>query len=263
MSMIHEMAKAGQPLQGVEVIDAHSHLGNTSCFNNPRNTAEDMLRNMDRLGVDSACISAMASLQGDYLRGNDLVIETVIKYPGRFYGYAVINPNYPDSAPDELKRCLAVDGIRGVKLHPAGHECMPDHKNYNAVYEFADIHKLPVLIHTWGTADVAAVRNVAPRYPGANLIMAHSGADLRGMEAAIELIKEYGNVYGDFAISLTYEGNVEWFVNEVGSKKVLYGTDMPYFNPAPTLGRIAMAQISDAEKRDVLGLNIKTLLKLV
>jgi predicted TIM-barrel fold metal-dependent hydrolase len=60
---------------------------------------------------------------------------------------------------------------------------------------------------------------------------------------------------------LTYEGNVEWFVKESGSKKVLFGTDMPFFDPRPAFGRLALANISDDEKRDVFGLNMARILK--
>ncbi|MCL2527543.1 MAG: amidohydrolase family protein [Defluviitaleaceae bacterium] len=262
MSSIHELAKAGKPLTGLEVIDAHAHIGNVNIFNNPRNMAEDMIANMDALGVASACISALAAIQGDYKRGNDITIDAVTRYPGRFHGFVVINPSYTDDIVHELERCLKVDDMRGIKIHPAGHGFMPDHKYYNAVYETADKYSLPVLIHTWGSMDVAAVGNIAPRYPNANLIMGHSGADSRGMEAAIDLVNKYDNVYGDLAISLAYEGNVEWFVKEIGAEKVLYGTDMPFFSPSPNLGRVAMADISDAEKKNVLGLNIKKLLRV-
>lgn len=51
-------------------------------------------------------------------------------------------------------------------------------------------------------------------------------------------------------------------VKEIGSKRVLFGTDMPFLDPRPALGRVAMADISDEEKKDIFGLNMKYLLNL-
>lgn len=262
MSTIHEMALSGLPLNGYEIIDSHSHLGHISNFNNSRCTAEYLLKNMDAMGVRSACISTALAIDVNYKAGNDLMIETITKYPERFHGFLVINPHFPEDIQPEIERCLKFKGVRGIKLHPAGHNCMPDYKNYHLVYEKAQEHKLPMLIHTWGSADLEAIDRLAPLYPDASFIMGHSGAYLRSMEDAIDLANKYDNVYGDLAISLAYEGNVEWFVKEMGSHKVLYGTDMPYFSPTPNFSRVALADISDEEKRNVLGRNIKKLLKL-
>lgn len=92
--------------------------------------------------------------------------------------------------------------------------------------------------------------------------MGHAGADIKAMEDAFDVVNKHSNVYIDLAISLTYEGNVEWFVREVGSKRVLFGTDMPFFDPRPAFGRLAMAEISDGEKKDIFGLNMVDLLKI-
>jgi predicted TIM-barrel fold metal-dependent hydrolase len=48
----------------------------------------------------------------------------------------------------------------------------------------------------------------------------------------------------------------------VGSKKILFGSDMPYFETRSTIGRIAMGKISEDEKKDILGLNMKRILKI-
>ena len=92
--------------------------------------------------------------------------------------------------------------------------------------------------------------------------MAHCGGNWSCFPHAVDVINKHDNIYGDFAVASSPEGNVEWFVGQVGSKKMLFGTDMPFYDPSPTLARVAMARISDEAKADILGLNIKRLLKL-
>lgn len=262
MNYIYERARKGIPLEDVLIIDCHCHMGYWHNFHVPHGSPEGMLSSMDTLGVDTACVTHHASIGPDYRYGNDMVIEAVRKYPGRFVGYITLNPNYPEDMKHEIDKCLAIPGMKGIKLHPALHGCPIDYKNYHAAYEAANEKRCPVLIHVWGQGDVATVGRLAGKYPGANFIMGHSGADVRAMEDAIDVVNKHDNVYGDLAISVVREGNVEWLVKEMGSKKVLYGSDMPFFDPRPAFGRVALAEISDEEKRDVFGRNMKGLLDL-
>ena len=259
---IYSKARAGLPLDGVSVIDAHAHLGYMHLFHVPCATAESLLPDMDALGIDCACISAFSSLTADYRYGNNLVMEAVAKYPDRFIGYVAVNPNYAEDMRNELDRCFAAAGMMAIKLHPALHGHPPDHMHYRAAFEMADENEMTVLVHTWGAGDVAGVDRIAGLYPGANFIMGHSGADIRAMEATIDIVNKRDNVLADLTISLTHEGNVEWFVKEMGSEKILFGSDMPYFSPCPNLGRIAMARIGEEDKRNILGRNMKKLLKM-
>lgn len=262
MSSICDRAKKGTPLDDILIIDCHSHIGCWKQFHAPQNTAEGMIASMDALGINVACITAHSSIGPDYLYGNNMVIDALTRYPDRFLGYATVNPNYSGDMKNELGRCLAIEGMAGIKLHPGMHGCAIDDKNYRIAYETADERQLPILIHVWGKADVAAVERLAIEYPKAQFIMGHAGAEIKAMEDALGVVNRRGNVYVDLAISSAYEGNVEWFVDEVGSKRVLFGTDMPFFDIRPAFGRVAMANICDEAKKDIFGLNMKRLLDI-
>lgn len=261
MSSIYEKAKKGLPLDDILIIDCHCHLGFFHNFSLPHGTAEDMLESMNALGVNMAFITPHAASVGpDYKYGNDLAIETISKYPDRFIGYVTLNPHYPEDMVNEMDRCFAVPGMKGIKLHPGYHGCPIDYKNYHVAYERANERKYPVLIHVWGMGDVMTIDKLAGQYPEIRFIMGHSGADVRAMEKAIDVVNKHKNVYADLAISLAREGNVEWLSREMSSKKVLYATDMPFFDPRPAFGRVAMAELSDEEKKDIFGLNMKRIL---
>lgn len=262
MTDITEKARRGLPLDDVLIIDCHCHMGYWQHFNVPEGNAEGMLRSMDSLGTDRACITAHASIGPDYIYGNTMVLNTVKHYPERFWGYVTINPNYEEDIEDELSRCLAVDGIIGIKIHPSCHGCQIDYKNYQPVYEIANSNKYPILIHVWGNSAVKTVDKLAGQYPNAIFIMGHGGADIDAMFTAIEVVNKRDNVYVDLAISKVREGNVEWLVKEMGSSKILYGTDMPFFDPRPAFGRLAFAEISDEEKKNIFGLNMDSLLNV-
>jgi uncharacterized protein len=262
MSSIYEKVRKGQPLDDVLIIDGHCHMGHWFNFNIPDGSAESMLVTMNALGVNMSVVTAHPGITGDYRYANDMAMAAAKKYPDRFIAYASINPNYPEDMKNELDRCFASPGTRAIKFHPSCHGFPVDHKNYRVAYEMADEKQLPVLIHVWGKADVADVDRLAGRYPGVQFIIGHSGAEIRAMENCIDVINRHKNCYADLAISLAREGNVEWLAREVGSNRVTYGTDTPFFDSKPAFARVAYAEISDDDKRNIYGLNIKKLLKL-
>ncbi|HBG75327.1 amidohydrolase family protein [Eubacteriales bacterium mix99] len=257
---IADYVKKGLPLHEIPVIDCHNHIGLWKAFHIPDPSAEGMLSGMNRLGIDKVCVTAHSSIGPDYHFGNDMVMDAVARYPDRFLGYVTVNPNYPEDMEQEIRRCLPVKGFIGIKLHPSCHGSAVDNTNYTAAFEAAQKGKLPILIHIWGRENVADVDRLSDRYPDAQFIMAHAGGDVLSMGYALEVAGRHANVYVDVAVSTAYEGNVEWFVREIGSKKVLFGTDMPFLDPRPTFGRVGMAEIGEEEKKDIFGGNMQRIL---
>jgi len=122
-----------------------------------------------------------------------------------------------------------------------------------------------VLIHTWNSlryADPlldycvpAQCGRIAEDYPGAKIILGHSGGEYDGVLEAITVAKAFPNVYLDTASSRLYPSMIEMMVAEVGAEKVLYGSDVPFVSPVPQVGKIVYAEIGEAEKRMIPGLN--------
>lgn len=261
---IADYAKAGLPIEGVPIIDEHNHLGRWGAFCVPGGgTIDQMIARMDQVGIAKVCITAHASIGPDYVYGNNLVMDALKRYPDRVIGYVTVNPNYPEDMKHELDRCFAVPGFRAIKLHPACHGQQVDCAGYNAAFEEAEKRGCPILIHTWGSANVSQVDGLAARYPKAVFIMAHmGGSDPHDMAQAINVVNRRPNVYGDLALSRPIEGNVEWFVKEMGADRVLFGTDMPFYDPSHVVARVALADITDEEKKDIFYRNTARLMKL-
>lgn len=253
----------GLPINDFKIYDCHNHLGRWHAFYIAgEGTIEQMVNCMDMTGIDKVFITAHSSIGPDYIYGNDLVIDALNKFPNRVWGYVTVNPNYPDDMDHELKRCFAHDGFKGIKLHPGCHGRPIDYFEYEPAFRYADDNKLPMLIHVWGAGDVNAVDHLSAEYPNCKFIMGHFGADVPGMTRAIDLINKRDNVYGDTALSSALEGQIEWLASETNTKKILFGTDMPFLDPRPTLGRIALADLPDEVKLDIFGRNLATLMNL-
>lgn len=252
--MIYRQALNGLPLDDLFIFDVHGHYGKDTAM--LQNDAFDgIVSTMDSVGVNAICLSANLAFESDNRLGNQLTLEAARKHPGRIYGYAVPTPWYDDlTDPEEL--ILKNPEFLGIKIHSSIQKSSIQAPGYTCAYEIAHKHQLPLLFHAWGADQVKQITTLAGTYRDAQIILGHSGfTDYNTKLAAIEAIRRYDNVFVDTAISSTYEGALEWIVNQVGANRVLYGSDLPFFDCRHTLGKIALSRLSEADKLKILSKN--------
>ena len=72
-------------------------------------------------------------------------------------------------------------------------------------------------------------------------------------------MKKYPNLYMCTCAGLQYRG-MEDMVRRLGADRILFGSDSVIFDPAYGIGPVAFADISEQEKRQILGENALKLL---
>jgi len=218
-----------------------------------------MVRVMDRVGVERACISSFMSIGPDYVTGNKMVAEVIAKHPDRFIGYAVVNPNQPGNISSELERCFDDYGMRAIKLHPALHRYPIGGPAYRKVFEFAAVRRVPILSHEWGDSDL--LERLALEYQEVSFLIAHTGFwDGRSEFPYAGVVVQNKNVLVDLAYTNIYYGALEELVKLLGATKILFGSDFPLHDLAYQLGRVSFAKLDDEDTRLILGANMLRIL---
>ena len=250
--------KAGTPLDHVFVMDCHCHLGPNRRLKSLDTSVESVVRVMDQLGVDIAAVSAIpAAMSGIIPEGNDQVIDALQRYPDRFFGYMVVNPQYPEVAAAELKRCLGA-GLRGIKVHYM-QGTRYEEPCYDQVWEFAAAHNLPILAHAGGK-DILEYELLFTRFPTVTWILAHAG--IADPEIYLQVGKKYENVVIETCFSGCPRGLIEYFVDGELEDKIIWGSDVAFMSAAPQLGRVLFARITPEQKAKILGLNARRIFRM-
>ena len=248
------------------IIDSHFHLGDIAYKYKSGTDVSSVIKTMDIAGVSKLCINSTGAVfGGNHYEGNNYIGSMCKKYPERFIGFAVINPNFNDTE-DEIKRCIETLGLKGIKIHPRIHQCKLSDKKYKPVWEASEKYGIPILSHTgegqFGSSP-EAFEHISRKYPKGTFLLGHSGDNLEGLNICIEIAKKRDNVYlGTSDIVFAYNGILEYTVNQVGSDKILFESDACYLDFKYSLGTIIYAKISDEDKASILGLNMARILKL-
>ena len=147
-----------------------------------------------------------------------------------------INPNFPEQmmADQEGRRMDAL-------LHrtsPSQTTTRPRQPEpYRPALEFANALHLPILFHTWSMSPYDGpdiMKDIIPKYPNITYILGHCFNSQ--WQVAGEIAKQYDNVYLELTSVPGTRGALETMVNICGSEKILFGTDMPWFDEHQGIG---------------------------
>lgn len=249
MTELTDYVWQGKPIGLDGIVDMHTHMGTWIGFPISGADADAMVRQMDRVGVEKMMCAHEACLTTEVAWGNDEVLKAMARHPGRILGYACPYAAVPALGLDEVKRCLDA-GMVGIKLHDAN-KIPYTSELYAPVWQLAHENRLPVLLHTWGNVD--KLEPVYTQYPDARVLLGHAGA--ANAEVYAKCAKAHPNVYLELASSLSRYGLVEYFVQNVGAEKVLWGSDMPWMPLGHQIGKVVFADITEEEKRTILVAN--------
>lgn len=262
----------------MNIIDIHTHPVRTTeagAILSVRDSADLMLCHMDRgsvamsglLGYDVAPFQSMEAVS----TVNNFTCSLIEEERERFFGLCFINPALPESyVADELDRCLEKPEFRGIKLE-LDVNCRS--QRLDLVMEKAIKYQVPVLHHSWyinlwqngsnrwqeNRSEPHDIADLARRFPSVDIIMAHlEGSNIRGILDVAEL----ENVWIDTSGSQPFSGTLEFAVKEIGSHRILFGSDLFLRGLASQLGRILGSSLRQADLEAILFQNAQRLFGL-
>jgi uncharacterized protein len=239
-------------------------------------TAEDLIENMDRDGVDISVIVNYGWTTHELcLETNDYILECVNRYPKRLIGFGAVADYNSDKSLSEIERC-AKSGIRGIgELRPDSQP--PGFVQKKPLEPFTALlrkHKLILMTHSSdpvghiysgkGIIIPGLLYNFITNFPDITLVCAHWGGGLPFYSLMPEVKTALANVYFDTATSpFLYRPEIYRQVSQLtGSEKILFGSDFPVMAPGRILKEIDTAGLAEAEKTNILSGNARRLLSL-
>ena len=253
-------------------IDAHAHIR----YKNGKLLEDDlqvMLEDYEEMGVKKTCVSIPYKGIGSECVGpdaiseaNDVVADVIARYPDKVMGYAFVHCGYADHAHKELERCMAIDGMIGIKLY---HQYFFNDPVVTPVIEAAAEKNALILLHQGKVMDDITkkrqplisdgyhIAELARKVPNAKIICGHiiGGGD---WEWSTKALKDVPSVYVDTSGSVIDAGAMEFVARILGPKRMLFATDMSY---EEGMGKMLSADIAKEDKKAIFYDNFNNLLK--
>jgi predicted TIM-barrel fold metal-dependent hydrolase len=249
------------------IIDADCHI--TPCAEGI--TFEELLRRMDRAGVDKAVTWLRPPYGREIDRANAYVHDAMKAHPDRILGFGWADPNLGvEKARETARRCIEQYGFYGVKLNGAQNSFFIDAPDLSlpVIEEIAQTGRL-LAFHVGADAPEHThpfrVAKIARRYPDLPILCVHMGGvghhDLSA--SMIEFARECPNLH--LIGSAVREIPILNAIRALGAERVSFGSDTPF---ALMHVRLAMyralleEEFTDRQRAAVLGGNIARLFGL-
>lgn len=234
----------------MRIIDVHGHCHRFR-LSIEATKAEDLIASMREFNIEKCAISSAYAICYDMEEGNAGCADITKRYD-ELFGYVVVNANYVEDSIAEMEKYLPGEKFLGIKMHPEHTGIAIDSPGSFQLLKLLSErwpHKVAE-VHCWGKAQVDALMRLANAFPRINFIMVHMGGN--DWKYGGEQARDHRNVYPEISCSIVETGKVDWAVKQVGSERVLFGSDLNLLSPALSLGLVLDADISEADRENIL-----------
>ena len=206
----------------------------------------------------------------DIAAANARLVEDCRKYgPGLLRPFGSVNPKLPDWRED-LRRCVEVHGMPGIRLHPNYHGYKLDDPAFRELLNLAAAKGLVVQLalcmedertqHPLMRAppvDPGPLAEAVAAEPRLKLVVLNIYPQLQTEKLGLSLLR--GQVYFDFAM-VERVGGVARLAGQLTLPRVLFGSHYPFFLFESALLKVQEAGLTEAQTKAVLEDNARRLL---
>ncbi len=225
-----------------------------------------MLQLLDRHKIDAAAICSTVSIFDDWRVVNEQAIALAGRYPKRFIPLISVNPAVAAESVARHLKDYKKRGVRGVRLYP-------QHHRYSLTGTAAAAQMLTVieelelrvvlparLIMHWGlpVLDTAAIEAAVQKWPKIRFVL--SGTNYGEELWLVDFLKRYENVDTEISGAQGFR-SVNYIVESVGYRRVLFGAGAPLMYPACALAKLRVLQLPPEQKAAIESENARRLLR--
>jgi predicted TIM-barrel fold metal-dependent hydrolase len=251
------------------IVDGDCHISSRH-FDSLGITADELVNQMDREGVDKAVVWLKPPYDKDIGAENRAIYEATKRYPDRLIGFGWANPRLGrETTLATIKQCFEDYGFYGIKFNGAQDDYVIDDAEMALPYiEEAVGYGKPLAFHIgadfYENTHPYRLGHIAERFPETQFLMVHmGGAGLPALDrSAIEVTQKYSNIT---IIGSGVEARaVLKAIQTLGIDRVCFGSDTPFclMHVELTKYRALLRDFSEEDQAKVLGGNLAQLLSL-
>jgi predicted TIM-barrel fold metal-dependent hydrolase len=198
----------------------------------------------------------------------ELVSLPMQRWPGFFMGMIQVNANDIPASIHAVDRWIASGPMVGVYLPGAGPGARPcNDPRLRPLVERVSEAGGAIMVHTWfktggkgseGESTPAELAELAARFPEQKFVCAHAGGE---WQRGIRAISQCHNVLIETSGFDSTAGFIEMALRELGAERILFGSHLPSRSLGTELAKILGAEVSEQDKRMMLGENFRSLLR--
>ncbi|MHB0913151.1 MAG: amidohydrolase family protein [Armatimonadota bacterium] len=238
------------------MIDIRVNYSTRDAVNRPFG-ADGVLAAMDKYGIDKAVLVPEMAVDSDFRRGNKELFD-LIKGQDRLYGYLAVNPNYPEESIAIMRSAMSSPKFLAIALFGGASRPYPNLDDHGEMLNAYRRFMKPVFVHAPSAEAVAAVEEMAREFPMMKFILGSmGGSEWKRAMTLTQLLNVFAETSGSFDAE-----KIEEAVERLGPNRILFGSNLPAFDPACILALIRSSDIPESAVEKILSKNAEKLFNL-
>jgi hypothetical protein len=225
----------------------------------PVPTADDLLGEMRRAGVERAAAWHVASFDYEPVAGNRMLAEAIAPHPELVGAWAVLpsqTGEFPE--PPALVEAMRAHRIAALRVFPAEHRWRLGRLAVGGLLEELQERKIPLFLDINRGVGWADVEGVMADFP--ELVAAVWGYGPWGADRFLRpLADRYPNVHVG-TDDLLLDGGIESWVERYGAGRLVFGSGFPDKYMGAMMLAIARAEIPEADRAAIAAGNFERIL---
>ncbi len=198
----------------------------------------------------------------------DVVLKPLERWPKLLLGMIQLNANIVAGSLDAINRWIADGPMLGVYFPGGGPAALTcNHRNFDPLVKRIQELNAVIMQHTWfktggkqsdGESTPSELAELAARHPQQQFICAHAGGE---WERGIRAVRNSPNILVETSGFDATAGFIEMAVRELGPNRIIFGSHLPSRSLGTELSKVTAAEISEADRKLILGQNYRRLLE--
>ncbi|NQV23879.1 MAG: amidohydrolase family protein [Rhodopirellula sp.] len=198
----------------------------------------------------------------------NITLKAMERWPHLLLGMIQLNANDVPASMDALNRWLRDGPMLGVYFRGGGVGSLTcTHPNFHPLIERITELRGVIMQHTWfvtggkqspGASTPSELAELAARFPEQKFVCAHAGGE---WQRGIRAVQGSPNILVETSGFDASAGFIEMAVRELGAERIVFGSHLPSRSLGTELSKVITADISEADKRLILGQNFRSLIQ--
>ena len=219
-------------------------------------TTDELLREMDRAGIEAALVSHAWSVEWAPKAGNEALLAELSGQERLRPCCVALPPATRELPPPHDFARQVRDAGGAVRLFPKEHQYLLNDVTVGHLLDVLSSHQVTVLIDI-GQTSWGELTSLLRRHPALNIIVL--GGYYRIDRYLYPLLERFGNLYVESGTYGVHRG-IEAICQRFGAERLVFGTDLPIHEVGGPIAMLTYAQISLEQKQLIAGDNLRKLL---
>lgn len=244
-------------VERLDFFDANMWLGPPEGFPLAEEMGPEALRRTaDKVGIKGGLVSHWLAKTVSPQDGNLVLQESASVFPAEWHFIRTGLPLFPEEPGPLPGPDPDFERVRGVRLFPKSHRFLLDDFVIGSLFDVMLQARLPLFV--WHTElDWAALHSVAGKYPELTIVVeTQTQKILYHMRTLLPLMRDRPNVLLETS-NLAGQDYLEYGVRTLGPNRFVFGSFLPVFDPLAPIGVILDARMSEEDKKQIAGENLR------